>query len=196
MSVIYFARSGSYVKVGWTSLDPAARIDALQVGNPVAIELLGTLTADRAGEARIHQALLPAWVRGEWFDGSHPSVVHVLGLIGSSEFWDVVDGLAGQSAKSRRLISEACPIPGAQQLLAYIRERHGSIPAFCERHSLDRFKVARAINGEILKIDVDFAVAVQLATDGAVPAKSWRTDEGMCAAIKQFRSERAARKAA
>lgn len=87
-------------------------------------------------------------------------------------------------------ITEACPLPAAQQLLAHIRDGYGTIPKFCEAKGLDRLKVARALNGELTRFDVDFALDVQRATGGAVGADGWRVDEEMKAAIKAFRARR------
>ncbi len=90
-------------------------------------------------------------------------------------------------------IDEATIIPAAQELLTFIREsEHPSIPAFCEAKGLDRLKVARAIKGEILRVDVDFALDVEEATGGAVPVERWRTDEELRAEIKRRREARAA----
>ena len=87
-------------------------------------------------------------------------------------------------------ITEACPVPAAQQLLALIREQYDTIPRFCEAKGLDRLKVARAINGLMTRFDVDFALDIEKATDGAVVADGWRVDDEMKLAIERFRSER------
>jgi hypothetical protein len=82
------------------------------------------------------------------------------------------------------------PFPAAQDLLVLIREQFptGGIPAFCEAKGLDRFKVQKAIKGEILRIDVDFAFAVDRATDGRVKAERWCLDDE---ARDEFRRRRA-----
>lgn len=87
-------------------------------------------------------------------------------------------------------IEEACPIPAAQQLLAHVRERYDSIPAFCEARGLDRLKVARAIKGDLIRVDVDFAFAIEEATDGAVLAEAWRMDEDLRSELKRRRELR------
>jgi hypothetical protein len=58
-------------------------------------------------------------------------------------------------------------------LLAYIRENHGTVEAFAEHAGLDRIKVQKALRGQIGRIDVDFAFAVQKATKGKVQMAWW-----------------------
>jgi hypothetical protein len=78
--------------------------------------------------------------------------------------------------------------PACEVLLAYIRRRYGSIPAFCEANDLDRIKVQRAINGDIQRIDVEFAVAVEDATDGEVKPADWVPPGNVREARRQRRS--------
>lgn len=58
-------------------------------------------------------------------------------------------------------------------LLAYIREHHGTVQAFADHAKLDRIKIQKALRGQIERIDVDFALAVQKATKGKVPMAWW-----------------------
>lgn len=78
--------------------------------------------------------------------------------------------------------------PACDLLLAYIRRRYGSIPAFSEANELDRIKVQRAINGEIQRIDVEFAVAVEDATEGEVKPADWVPPDDVREARRQRRS--------
>lgn len=77
------------------------------------------------------------------------------------------------------MAEEAFKPTGAVALLAYIREKYGSVPNFCDAHDLERIKVQRALNGEIQRIDVDFAFDIETATDGAVLAESWCSPESV-----------------
>lgn len=72
-------------------------------------------------------------------------------------------------------ISEELTAPGApRQLLEYIRScPDSSIPAWCERHGIDRYKVQKVLHGKLRRIDVNFAMDVEKATGGAVPASAW-----------------------
>lgn len=72
-----------------------------------------------------------------------------------------------------RKIEEASPQRASRALLAHIREKYGTIPAFCEAKEQDRFKVQKAIKGEMKRVEIAFAVSIQAATDGAVPAEWW-----------------------
>lgn len=62
------------VKIGWAK-NPAKRLGDLQCGSPVLLELLLSVESDNAQslEAKMHIALAPFRVHGEWFDlGSDP----------------------------------------------------------------------------------------------------------------------------
>lgn len=58
-------------------------------------------------------------------------------------------------------------------LLKHIRDKYGTVPAFCEAKGLDRIRVQKAIRGKPKKFDVEFAFALERATDGDVPARLW-----------------------
>jgi hypothetical protein len=62
---------------------------------------------------------------------------------------------------------------GARALRAYLTRIEQSVPDFCEEHDLDRIQVQRALNGERQKISVDFAEAIEKATDGKVRWNQW-----------------------
>ena len=61
----------------------------------------------------------------------------------------------------------------SRALLAHIRAKYTTVPAFAEATGIDRFKIQKAIRGEFIRMDVDFAFAVEKATKGAVPAAWW-----------------------
>lgn len=48
--------------------DPQRRLQQLQVGSPLELELLRYSRGDKALELRLHRALEPWRIRGEWFD--------------------------------------------------------------------------------------------------------------------------------
>ena len=64
-------------------------------------------------------------------------------------------------------------------------ERHykGNLSAFSRKHGLDRATVHRAIHGDRWgRIPVDFALAVQVATKGAVRVVHWSSETAVAAA--------------
>ena len=61
----------------------------------------------------------------------------------------------------------------SRALLAHIRAKYETIPAFSEATGIDRIKIQKAIRGEIIRMDVEFAFAIEKATAGAVPAAWW-----------------------
>jgi hypothetical protein len=66
---------------------------------------------------------------------------------------------------------------GARALRKYLDDQKTSVQKFCQQHSLDRVQVLRMLNGDLGKrgASVDFAEAIELATDGAVPMRAWHT---------------------
>ena len=64
--MIYFIRSGEYVKIGRSS-NPLGRLRQVQTGNPVQGELLAVCPGGRNEEAAIHRAFAEYKVSGEWF---------------------------------------------------------------------------------------------------------------------------------
>lgn len=72
---------------------------------------------------------------------------------------------------------------GARLLRAYIDERFNtSVQRFANERltgvrGADRVRVLRALNGESKRFSVNFAAAIERATDGAVPVASWETTE-------------------
>ena len=70
-------------------------------------------------------------------------------------------------------IVQAVGSRAAQALLAHIREQHGTIPAFATAKGVDRLKVQKVINGSIKRVDVNFALEIERATDGKVPMPWW-----------------------
>ena len=63
---IYFALSSNMVKIGFSD-DPARRIRALQTGNPIQIELLGSVPGTAKEERILQNRLKSYWAYGEWF---------------------------------------------------------------------------------------------------------------------------------
>jgi hypothetical protein len=71
-------------------------------------------------------------------------------------------------------LTTSAPIRAARELLAWIREHYGSLPAFCEAKNIDRIRLQKAIRGGHKRgLDVAFAVALQDATDGAIRVEWW-----------------------
>lgn len=64
--MIYFIRSGQYVKIG-VSNAPKKRIAAIQSGNPNPIEILAIIDGSYEQEAALHQLFADAHHMGEWF---------------------------------------------------------------------------------------------------------------------------------
>jgi plasmid maintenance system antidote protein VapI len=57
---------------------------------------------------------------------------------------------------------------GGRQLRAYLKRVGQTVPEFAEAHGLDRIQVQRVLKGDRERISVDFALAIEKATDGTV----------------------------
>ena len=66
--MIYFVRSGDFVKIGYTgSMDPKERVNDMQTGNPQKLELLFCVSGGYKREAFLHNYFFDYKSRGEWF---------------------------------------------------------------------------------------------------------------------------------
>lgn len=55
------------VKIGFTSVDPRARLNALNTGHPYRLRLIDSVRGTLGTEKEIHRRLKNLWIRGEWF---------------------------------------------------------------------------------------------------------------------------------
>ena len=62
---------------------------------------------------------------------------------------------------------------GAADLRSYLKKIDQTVPEFCEAHGLDRIQVQRVLKGERTRISVDFADAIERATNGDVYWRAW-----------------------
>lgn len=81
--MVYFIRCGRNVKIGRTTTERFEdRLRELQCGNPVELEVLGTIDgADSWLEAALHRQLARERVRGEWF----PLSPHLIRAVAKGE---------------------------------------------------------------------------------------------------------------
>jgi hypothetical protein len=65
--MIYFIRSGRYVKIGYTKHSMKRRLEDLQIGNPVRLEVIAMIDGDRKAERATHDRFIALHIQGEWF---------------------------------------------------------------------------------------------------------------------------------
>lgn len=66
--MIYFIKSGEFVKIGHCERDPIRRLEKLQIGNPITLELIAIVpNGSRHDERQWHDRFEKLRVRGEWF---------------------------------------------------------------------------------------------------------------------------------
>lgn len=66
-NVVYFLQAGPFIKIGFTSGTPEARIDQLKTGCPYELRLLATIPGAQSLEREIHQRFRAARANLEWF---------------------------------------------------------------------------------------------------------------------------------
>jgi DNA-binding XRE family transcriptional regulator len=64
--MIYFIKQENYVKIGFTNRFKA-RLNDLQVGSPVKLEVLAIIEGDKKDEYTLHQKFNHICSNGEWF---------------------------------------------------------------------------------------------------------------------------------
>jgi DNA-binding XRE family transcriptional regulator len=64
--MIYFIKQENYVKIGFTNRFKA-RLNDLQVGSPVKLEVLAIIEGDKKDENTLHQKFNHICSNGEWF---------------------------------------------------------------------------------------------------------------------------------
>ena len=70
--MIYFiTQTDEYVKIGYTTDNPEARLTAIQVGNPKQLTLALVISGGQTKEEALHIRFAPYSIRGEWFYLSH-----------------------------------------------------------------------------------------------------------------------------
>lgn len=65
--VIYFARCGEYIKIGFTRGKPQQRLKGLSTANPLPVELVATAPGGQDLERELHQRFSAFHWSGEWF---------------------------------------------------------------------------------------------------------------------------------
>lgn len=68
-SCVYFvqAETSRRIKIGFTELQPQARLSTLQIGSPEKLRLLGTFPGSMADERATHKLFISDQIAGEWF---------------------------------------------------------------------------------------------------------------------------------
>ena len=73
---------------------------------------------------------------------------------------------------------------GAKLLRAHITLSGLNIPDWCDKHGVERITLQRVVNGDRLRISVDFALTIEKVTRGAVPVSAWASTKAMKAATR------------
>ena len=80
--MIYFIRSGDWVKIGHTKKSARIRLKELQTGNPIELKLLGSVEGDHREECRLHDLFSPFRGFGEWFSFKGELESYILAITG------------------------------------------------------------------------------------------------------------------
>ena len=106
--VVYAIRSGDFVKFG-ISKNPKDRLDYLQTGNPIRLQLVGSVRGGRRLEKKIHKYLASHRASGEWFKIDEVSAKLVLAFKDSLR--DAVDEILSQPSSRSKYVSPYTPPP-------------------------------------------------------------------------------------
>lgn len=80
--VIYFARCGEYIKIGFTRGKPKQRLKGLSTANPLPVELVATTSGGQELERELHQRFSEFHTSGEWFVFSDQIRDYIAGIGG------------------------------------------------------------------------------------------------------------------
>ncbi len=80
--VIYFARCGEYIKIGFTRGKAQQRLKGLSTANPLPVELVATTPGGQDLERELHQRFNAFHWSGEWFVFSDPIREYIASLEG------------------------------------------------------------------------------------------------------------------
>lgn len=70
-------KSGGLSKIGW-SQTPKARLQALAIGSPVPLELVGVIEGPQSDEMQWHLTFRDKHSHGEWFDLTDEDIASIL----------------------------------------------------------------------------------------------------------------------
>lgn len=76
--MIYFieAKGAGAVKIGWAAANLQKRVQQLQCGCPIELDVVGTVPGTRRMEHRLHLEMVGYNVRGEWFEAEAAKAVY------------------------------------------------------------------------------------------------------------------------
>jgi hypothetical protein len=80
--VVYFARCGEHIKIGFTRGRPEKRLKGLATANPSPIELVATMPGCPELEHELHERFSAYRTKGEWFVFSDPIREYIASLEG------------------------------------------------------------------------------------------------------------------
>lgn len=70
--VIYFARCGDHIKIGFTRGTPEKRLKGLSTASPFPVELVASMPGSQELERELHERFGEFHTKGEWFVFSDP----------------------------------------------------------------------------------------------------------------------------
>lgn len=105
---VYIAKCENTYKIGWTGQDPEKRIANMRTGNPLPIELIGTIRGTIVLESMLHRQFASKRSAGEWFFLEPDDIEYILSLAPKPQMMGDIDldelelRLMRSSARSQR----------------------------------------------------------------------------------------------
>jgi hypothetical protein len=105
------------VKIGYTSVNPWARLSQIQTGNPTRLELIAFSKGNRADERWIHQRFKERRLTGEWFSECRELAQYVTEMRDKSKYEQPTPSGAARDFLGLRLSASANAMKKIQRTL-------------------------------------------------------------------------------
>lgn len=143
------------VKIG-VAKDVQRRLDNLQIGSPLGLEIVGVIPGDETLERELHERFAARRTRGEWFNDSDGAISGAFGPY----------------------VPAAKPMRGVGPLAEYLHRTGQKQIDFARTIGTNQSHLSSLVSGT-RRPSLRLAHRIEQATDGAVPIISWAThDEG------------------
>lgn len=158
---IYLIQAADFgpVKIGYTSVDVAERLRALQVGSPLKLHVRAVIEGDQRLEKQLHQKYEERRLHGEWFEPSYEMEVA----------WNVK-----LRAERQPFYRYKPSIATASKEFSQLTERQRQIVAVLE--GLDRWVPALRVR-KILRLGSDCSLGPTL---GTLRSWGWAQQRSAC----------------
>lgn len=105
---VYFLRAGDAIKIGF-SIEPNQRKSGLQVGNPLELETLATVSVNKITEREAKDKFNHLKIRGEWFRAEPELLDYIAGFVRKRPVPQPPDDVPRDPHKFKQWADAQCP---------------------------------------------------------------------------------------